>query len=78
MERQRQFASAILDGFESYFVSFQKITLAATARFDQANWQAVQRASLDRIDLYKSSILEVQKEGFFSNYSKIKKQKLTN
>ena len=60
MERQERFARAILDGFESYFTSFQNITSEAKSRFDSGDWQAVQNASLNRIDLYKESTIQVQ------------------
>ncbi len=62
MERQEKFARAILEGFEIYFARFQKITLEAKARFDSADWQAVQNASSERIDLYKETSLQVQKK----------------
>ena len=60
MERQERFARAILDGFESYFTSFLNITSEAKSRFDSGDWQAVQNASLNRIDLYKESTIQVQ------------------
>ena len=59
MERQERFARAILDGFESYFTSFQNTTSEAKSRFDSGDWQAVQNASLNRIDLYKESTIQV-------------------
>ncbi|MDG1987143.1 MAG: bifunctional isocitrate dehydrogenase kinase/phosphatase [Halieaceae bacterium] len=62
MERQERFARAILDGFGSYFTSFQNITSQAKARFDSADWQVVQNASSNRIDLYKESTFQVQKK----------------
>ena len=56
METSLRFARAILNGFESYFADFQNITLAAKARFEEADWQAVHRASRERIDLYKLKV----------------------
>ncbi len=60
MERKERFARTILNGFESYFAEFEIITLAARTRFENADWQGMQQASRDRIDIYKvksSSIL---------------------
>ncbi len=54
MERQERFARTILNGFESYFADFQNITLAAKSRFENADWQGMQQASTQRIDLYKT------------------------
>ena len=53
MERRERFARTILNGFESYFADFQTITLAAKSRFENADWQGMQQASNQRIDLYK-------------------------
>ena len=53
MERRERFARTILNGFESYFADFQNITLAAKTRFENADWQGMQEASRQRIDLYK-------------------------
>jgi isocitrate dehydrogenase kinase/phosphatase len=55
----RRFARTILNGFESYFAEYQNITLGAKRRFESANWQAVHRASTERIDLYKNKVLHV-------------------
>ena len=48
-----RFARTILNGFESYFAEFQNITLAARARFENADWHGIRSASIERIDLYK-------------------------
>lgn len=53
MEITQRFARTILNGFESYFAEFQNITLAAKSWFENADWQGIQRASSERIDLYK-------------------------
>jgi isocitrate dehydrogenase kinase/phosphatase len=55
----RRVARTILNGFESYFAEYQNITLGAKRRFESANWQAVHRASTERIDLYKNKVLHV-------------------
>ncbi|MEP0202256.1 MAG: bifunctional isocitrate dehydrogenase kinase/phosphatase [Halioglobus sp.] len=53
MERRERFARTILNGFESYFAEFQNMTLAARSRFESGQWQEMQQASIERIDLYK-------------------------
>jgi isocitrate dehydrogenase kinase/phosphatase len=53
VETRERFARAILNGFESYFAEFQNITLAAKTRFENADWQGIRHASIQRIDLYK-------------------------
>ncbi|MEM8660880.1 MAG: bifunctional isocitrate dehydrogenase kinase/phosphatase [Pseudomonadota bacterium] len=53
MEITQRFARTVLNGFESYFAEFQNITLAAKSWFENADWQGIQRASSERIDLYK-------------------------
>ncbi len=52
----RRMAKTIYNGFLSYFADFQNITLGAKARFEKADWHAVQRANQDRIELYKSKV----------------------
>ncbi len=59
MERRERFARTILNGFESYFAEFQNITLAARTRFENADWQGMQHAATQRIDLYKFKVLQV-------------------
>lgn len=59
MERRERFARTILNGFESYFADFQNITLAAKSRFENADWQGMQHASTQRIDLYKLKTTKV-------------------
>ena len=49
----------ILNGFESYFAEFQNITLAASTRFENADWLGLRHASIQRIDLYKSKVKQV-------------------
>ncbi len=53
MDRRERFARTILNGFEAYFAEFQNITLAAKSWFENADWHGIQRASAQRIDLYK-------------------------
>ncbi len=59
MERRERFARTILNGFESYFADFQNITLAARSRFENADWQGMQQASTQRIDLYKAKTTKI-------------------
>ena len=59
MERKERFARTILNGFESYFAEFQNITLAAKSWFENADWHGLQRASAQRIDLYKAHTTRV-------------------
>jgi isocitrate dehydrogenase kinase/phosphatase len=47
-------ARVILNGFESFFADFQNITLTAKARFENADWQGVQSAVTERLDLYRT------------------------
>jgi isocitrate dehydrogenase kinase/phosphatase len=49
-------ARVILNGFESYFADFQNITLTAKARFENADWQGVQLAITERLDLYRHRV----------------------
>ena len=55
----RRIARTILNGFESYFAEYQNITLGAKRRFETANWQAVQKANIERMDLYKIKVNRV-------------------
>ena len=59
METRELFARTILNGFESFFADFQNITLAARARFENADWHGLRRASIQRIDLYKAKTTKV-------------------
>ncbi|HDY83886.1 MAG TPA: bifunctional isocitrate dehydrogenase kinase/phosphatase [Halieaceae bacterium] len=59
MERRERFAHTILNGFEAYFAEFQNITLAAKSRFENADWQGMQKASNQRIDLYKAKTTKI-------------------
>lgn len=56
----RRIAKAILNGFEAYFADFQNITLGAKARFEKANWRAVQSAHAERIELYKRKVDQIR------------------
>lgn len=58
-EQHERFARTILNGFESYFAEFQNITLAARSRFENADWQGMQKAATQRIDLYKEKVQQV-------------------
>lgn len=59
VEARERFARVILNGFESYFTEFQNITLAARTRFENADWQGIRHASIQRIDLYKVKTKDV-------------------
>jgi len=53
----RRFARAILNGFDSMFAEWQNLTLGAQSRFETAQWQAVQQASIDRLGIYREKII---------------------
>ncbi|MEO0436463.1 MAG: bifunctional isocitrate dehydrogenase kinase/phosphatase [Pseudomonadota bacterium] len=59
MDRRERFARIVLNGFESYFAEFQNITLGARSRFENADWQGIQAATTERIDLYKLKVSSV-------------------
>lgn len=48
-------AQLILEGFDAYRTRFREITRGARARFEAADWQGVQDASMQRIELYDAS-----------------------
>ena len=54
----RNIAQTILEGFNRHFSIFQQITSGARQRFEDADWQGVQRASRERIVLYDHRIEE--------------------
>lgn len=54
----RGIATTILQGFNRHFEIFQRITAGARQRFEDADWQAVQLASRERIVLYDRRIKE--------------------
>ncbi len=56
----RRIAKTILNGFEAYFADFQNFTLGAKARFEKADWQAVQAAHRERIELYKRKVDQIR------------------
>lgn len=56
----RRIAKTILNGFEAYFADFQNITLGAKARFEKADWQGVQSAHRERIELYKRKVDQIR------------------
>ena len=62
-----EIARMILDGFDDYREHFRRITLGARERFEQAQWQEIQRASAARINLYEAKVGEVNgwlRQGF--------------
>ena len=52
-------AQAILDGFDDYREHFRQITNGGRRRFEQAQWQELQQASAERINLYEEKVSEV-------------------
>lgn len=52
-------ARRILDGFDDYREHFRQITDGARSRFEQAQWQEIQRAAAARIALYEEKVAEV-------------------
>lgn len=56
----RRIAKTILNGFEAYFADFQNITLGAKARFEKADWPAVQSSHAERIELYKRKVDQIR------------------
>lgn len=57
----KRIAKTILNGFDAYFADFQNMTLGAKARFEKADWQGIQEAHYDRIELYKNKVDQVCK-----------------
>lgn len=55
----RELAGMILNGFDDYRQRFRRITRGAQARFEEADWHAVQRASMERIELYDSCVADM-------------------
>ncbi|WP_088329927.1 bifunctional isocitrate dehydrogenase kinase/phosphatase [Lacimicrobium sp. SS2-24] len=54
-----QLAYQILKGFEKSFRWYSRITGAAQQRFEQAQWEAGQKAAKERIAIYDQSLAEV-------------------
>lgn len=54
----RRMAKTILNGFRSYFAEYLNTTLAAKARFEKADWHAVQAANVARLELYKDKVAQ--------------------
>lgn len=53
----RLFARAILNGFDGMFTEWQNMTLGAQARFERADWHAVQAAMRERLSIYRGKVL---------------------
>ncbi len=51
-------ARAILDGFDKHYRIFRAISAGAKSRFEHADWAAVQRARIERIDMYDQRVRE--------------------
>lgn len=56
MSVARRFARAILNGFDSMFAEWQNITLGAQARFERAEWHAVNSAMAERLTIYRGKV----------------------
>lgn len=56
MSIARRFARAILNGFDSMFAEWQNITLGAQARFELADWHAVNAAMVERLTIYRGKV----------------------
>ncbi len=51
-------ARAVLDGFDKHYTLFREISAGAKGRFERADWGAVQRARIERIDMYDTRVRE--------------------
>ena len=56
--RAKQIAGNILHGFERHYCLFKQITTGACERFENADWEAVQSASRERIHYYDRRVQE--------------------
>ena len=59
MERPERFARTILNGFESFFAEYLNITLAARSRWENGDWQGLQEAPQQRIELRKAKTSKI-------------------
>lgn len=55
----RRLAKAILNGFDAFFAEYKNITYGAQGRFERADWQGIQTAMRQRLDLYKQKVVIV-------------------
>lgn len=53
-----QCAESILDAYRSYYDKYRAITRRARGRFVEMNWEAAQRDTLERLDLYPRIITD--------------------
>jgi isocitrate dehydrogenase kinase/phosphatase len=51
-------ARAILDGFDKHYRLFRAISSEAKGRFERGDWASVQRARIERIDMYDQRVRE--------------------
>lgn len=54
----RDIAKALIEGFDKHYRLFRACSAQAKARFEKANWKAVQRAVMDRIQFYDDRVNE--------------------
>ena len=57
-EKAKEIARRVLDGFELHYRLFREISAGARARFEQADWHAVQQVSRERIHFYDRRVRE--------------------
>ncbi len=61
-EEAKQIARTVLDGFELHYWLFREISAGARERFERADWNAVQKASRERIDFYDHRVKDTTKK----------------
>src|ERR1035437_3741557 len=54
----RDIAQALIEGFDKHYRLFRACSVQAKTRFEKANWKAVQRAVMDRIQFYDDRVME--------------------
>lgn len=57
-KKHQQIAAQVMVFFAEYRLSFQELTLLAQELFEAADWQAIQKLSAERIDLYSHMVRE--------------------
>mgnify|MGYP003498024618 FL=1 len=54
----RDIAQALIEGFDKHYRLFRARSVQAKARFEEADWTAVQRAVMERIQFYDDRVME--------------------
>ncbi|MGH1462809.1 MAG: bifunctional isocitrate dehydrogenase kinase/phosphatase [Neptuniibacter sp.] len=57
-KKHQKIAAQVMVFFAEYRLSFQELTLLAQESFEAADWQAIQKLSSERIDLYAEMVRE--------------------